>query len=208
MTGETAAEAATHEASLAVWAIPEAVAGGARFAVKAGAKSSAGCALAGCTIAIVDDAGATIATGRLGDTPWPGTDALHWCEIELTAPARLGGARLAARFDGAAAAEPHVGAETRFSITVVAPPAHRLTVRVAVGGAPLPEAYVRLGPHRAVTDAAGRAELMLAAGQYRLQVWKAGYDAPDLPLDIAADAFVEVAALPQPEDDPDARWTA
>src|SRR4029078_5000826 len=41
--------------SLAVWDIAPTVAAGERFAVKAGAKSSAGCALGGCRIQGVDD---------------------------------------------------------------------------------------------------------------------------------------------------------
>ena len=48
--------------------------------------------------------------------------------------------------------------------------------------------------------------MKLAAGRYQLQVWKAGYDAPSVALDIAADMAVNVEALPQPEPDPDAVW--
>jgi len=92
-------------------------------------------------------------------------------------------------------------------VTVVAAAAHTLTVTVASGDAPVEDAYVRLGPYRAVTDASGHAAVKLAAGRYELQVWKAGYDIPDTSLDIAGDAVISVEAQLQPEPDPDAHWT-
>ena len=204
----TAAETTLHEASLAVWAIPDAVAAGERFSVKVGAKSSAGCALAGCAIAVIDAAGAVVAAGRFGDQPWPGTDALFWTEIELAASTEPGTMRLAAQFDGAGTEAPHANAVAPFSVAVVARPEHTLTVKITSGGTPIEEAYVRLGPHRAMTNASGVAALKLAAGRYELQVWKAGYDTPVTPIDIAGDAAVEVAAIAQPDENPDARWTA
>jgi hypothetical protein len=201
------AEATTpHETSLAVWDTPATVVAGERFAVKVGAKSSAGCALAGGRIAVAGADG--IATGRLGDAPWPGTAALFFVEVERRAPVEPGPCQFSVRFDAAGLGEPHRGAQANFSTMVVAKPEHTLTVRVVAGEAPIETAQIRLGPYRATTDGDGVAEVKLAKGRYALVVWKAGYDTPSTPLDIAADARVQVEAIAQPEENPDARWTA
>jgi len=70
-----------HQTSLAVWAIPSPVVTGQPFAIKVGAKSTTGCNLAGTRVAVCDEAGAVLASGALGGAPWPGTAALHWCEL-------------------------------------------------------------------------------------------------------------------------------
>ena len=202
------ADTTLHETSLAVWDVPSAVAAGERFAVKVGVKSSAECALGGRAVEVLDESGAVSASGRLGDVPWPGTAALFWTEVELRAPLALGLATLAARFDAAELDPPHQSAWSSFSVAIVGRPEHSLIVTVAASGRPIEEACVRLGALRAMTDAAGRAEIKLAKGRYELSVWKTGFDTAAVPLVIDADALVEVEARPQPEDDPDAFWTA
>jgi hypothetical protein len=202
------AETTLHKTSLAAWDVPSAVTAGARFAVKVGAKSSAGCALSCCPVMVVDRAGAVVASGRLGEVPWPGSAALFWTELELLAPLALGLAAFTVRFDGPQVEQPHAGTWSEFSVSVVARPEHTLTVTVAANGAPIDEAYVRLGPLRAMTDAAGRAEIRLAKGRYELSVYKAGYDTAPVPLVIDADTAIAVEARAEPADDPDAFWTA
>ena len=195
-----------HEMSLAVWDIPTPAAG-ERFSVKAGAKSSAGCALGGCRIEVL--AGDTVvASGSLGEAPWPGTDALYWAEVELRAPPTPGAVTFSARLRAGDPGEPHREAASPFDVTVVAPPDHTLAVKVASGGVPIEEATIRLGPYRATTDESGRATIKLAAGRYNLIVWKAGYDTEPVPVTIDADASVVVEARALPQDDPDAVWTA
>jgi hypothetical protein len=196
-----------HETSLAVWDIPTAAAGES-FAVKIGAKSSAGCTMAGCWVEVLDGAGAMAASGRLGEAPWPGTDALSWTEIELSAPAEPGRAGFSVRFDAEQLDEPHRSAALAFNVPVVARPEHTVTVKVRANGAPIEQALVRLGPYRGITDAAGVAAVKAAKGQYELVVWKAGYDAPTMPLTVEADAAVQIEARTLPEDDPDSHWTA
>jgi hypothetical protein len=196
-----------HETSLAVWDIAPAVAAGERFSVKVGAKSSAGCALGGCRIEVLDG-DQVVASALLGDEPWPGTSALYWAEVELRAPPAPGMAGLSVRFDGHGLAEPHQHAAQPFSVSVVAPADHVLRVKVASGGMPIEEAYIRLGPHRATTDASGQATVRLAKGRYELVVWKAGYDVDALPLAVDADAAIDVEPRPLPQSDPDAVWTA
>jgi len=208
MTTDTLQRGTAHQTSLAVWDIPAAITAGERFAIKVGAKSSAGCALAGCRIEVLDGAGAVVGSGRLGAEPWPGTGALFWSEIALCAPPAPGIAPLEVRFAGAPPGEPHGGASSPFRIAVVAVPEHVLTVTVAADGGPVADAIVRAGPVRATTDAGGHARLHLAKGRHELAVWKAGYDAPVTPLTIDADATITIDARALPEDDPDAVWTA
>ncbi len=203
----TTAEAETlPETSLAVWDIPTATAGG-RFRIKIGAKSSAGCALAGGRIEVLDGDGAVLAEAALGGEPWPGTAALYWTEVELVAAEAPGAMSLTVRFHGGGL-EPHQSASAALRVSVVAKPEHVLTVTVASDGVPVEEAIVRLGAVRATTDRTGVATVELAKGQYELVVWKVGFDIAPVPLAIEADTAVAVAARALPEDNPDAIWTA
>jgi hypothetical protein len=196
-----------HTASLAVWDVPVAAPAGEIFSVKAGVKSSGGVPLGGRRVELCDNTGAVLAAGQLGDTPWPGSEALYWAEIALPAPDAPGTLTLTAHFDGHAS-EPHETASSGFSINVVACAEHTLTVTVAADGAPLPDALVRLGPYRAPTDASGTAKIRLAKGQYDLVVWKTGYEMTATPIAVEADAAVAVTTQPLPEENPDAVWTA
>lgn len=204
-TGATAE--AGRQTSLAAWDIPTAVAAGEHFSLKVGAKSSDGAPLGGGRIELRDGAGAVLASGVLGDAPWPGSEALYWAEIALPAPAEPGALTLTARFDGKVQ-EPHDPASSEFQVSVVARAEHTLTVTVAAEGTPLADALVRLGPYRAPTDAAGIARVQVATGQYDLVVWKTGYEMTTTPVAIEADAAIAVATEPIPEENPDAIWTA
>jgi hypothetical protein len=196
-----------HDTSLAVWDIAPAVTAGEILSVKVGAKSSGGCALNGRRIEVLDG-DAVVESGALGETPWPGSSALYWTEIEMRAPTRPGTATLAVRFDPTASDPSYRGATLQFDVSVVAKPEHTLTVKVTAAGEPIEEAYIRLGPYRAITDASGVAQVKMAKGRYELVVWKAGYDMPATPVTIEADAVVPVEAQVLPEDDPDSVWTA
>jgi carboxypeptidase family protein len=196
-----------HAASLAVWDVPVAAPAGETFSVKAGVKSSGGVPLDGGRIELRDGAGAVMASGVLGDTLWPGSEALYWTEIALPSPEAPGTLTLTAHFDGQAI-EPHETTSSEFSINVVARAEHTLTVTVEAQGAPLADAVVRLGPYRAPTDASGTAKVRLAKGQYDLVVWKTGYEMTATPIAVEADAAIAVATQPVPEESPDAVWTA
>jgi hypothetical protein len=194
--------------SLAVWDIPSPVVTGERFAIKVGAKSSTGITLGGTSVEICDAAGTPLAQGRLGEAPLPGTSALYWTDLELTAPA-VGMHAWSARFEPADLSLDHEGAAYRFDVVVVPPAEHRLIVRVIEreSAAPIADAQVRLGAYRAATDGSGRAEIPMPKGSYDLTVWKAGYEAPPTHVEVTADLTVEVAVLPLPEENPDAAWT-
>jgi hypothetical protein len=196
--------------SLAVWDIPSPVTPGERFTVKIGAKSAADCSLRGKAIAVCDEAGAVIACGALKATPWPGTAALYWTEVELTAPAQPGVARWSARFAADDVELPHQGTTTAFSTAVVGRPEHRLTVTLLESGTgvPLDDVQVSLGPYRAATGRSGRADMDVAKGSYQLSAWKVGYAASIRTVEIDADAAVRIEAVIVPEEHPDAIWTA
>ena len=161
--------AAPHEITLAVWEMPEAVAAGERFAVKVGAKSSAGCVLRGGRIEVRDAAGAVVASGCLGDAPWPGTErAVLDRGRRCRRRPRRDRSRSRRNSTPAELDPPHRGAASPFSVAVVERPEHTLTVKVIAKDdrVPIEDAQIRLGPYRATTDASGRAEVRIAKGRY------------------------------------------
>jgi hypothetical protein len=197
-----------HGTSLAVWAVPSPVVMGERFCIKVGAKSSAGCELSGKNILISDQSGTVIAEARLRDTPWPGTSALYWTEVDVPAPSEEGMFWCWVNFAAADIEAPHEGASSKFSVAIVRPPEYRLTVEVFEQDtkAPIPDAQVRLGAYRAATDPSGRAQLAMPGGTYDLTVWKVGYEAPGRTLDIREDLSIRIEAAIVPPENPDAAW--
>jgi hypothetical protein len=198
-----------HGTSLAVWDIPSPVVIGQPFTIKVGAKSAANSDLKALGIAVHDASGAVAARGRLRETPWPGTSALYWDEVELTAPTEEGLRTWSVQFAAEGLALPHDGTAAEFSAMVSRPPEHRLTVKVIEqkSKAPIEDVQIRLGPFRGRTDPAGIAEVMMPKGTYDLHVWKAAYEAPGRPIEIKGDLSIEVEAVFVPEEDPDNAWT-
>jgi hypothetical protein len=194
--------------SLAVWAIPSPVVMGERFAIKVGAKSSAGVALTGGVVGVCDESGAVVAHGCLGEAPLPGTSALFWTDIELLAPVTEGTYAWSVTFEPQELELPHEGASTTFSASIVGPPEHRLTIKVIEKdtAAPIADAQVRLGAFRAATNRSGLAEVDMPKGIYALNIWKVGYEAPARTVELDDNVFVEVEVVLLPEENPDAAW--
>jgi hypothetical protein len=194
--------------SLAVWGIPSPVVTGETFPIKVGAKSAASCNLAARAIEVRDEGGAVMGRGTLGGEPWPETAGLYWTELQLPAPAKAGMFSWTVQFDAAGLILPHDNAASRFSIAIVDPPEHCLTVKVIERetAAPVADAKVRLGAYRSATGPSGLAEILLPKGVYDLTVWRAGYDAAPHAVTIDADATVEVMVTAVPEDNPDSAW--
>ncbi len=63
------------------------VVAGETFSIKVGAKSASGRALAGVSRSATRS-GAVVASGTLGEAPWPETEALYWTALDVPAPAR------------------------------------------------------------------------------------------------------------------------
>jgi len=184
-----------------VWSVPSPVRMADRFTIMVGAKSSGGCDLSGARIEVHDDADAKVGDGILGDTPWPGTDALYWTEIAVAAPSRDGTLCWNVEFAAADLALPHLGASVEFSFTSVKPPEHSVTVHVTehATAAPVEAAQIALGPYRTETDQAGSARIDVPNGTYDLAVWKAGFEACSKAVEVTADVSVrfELTRLPE-----------
>jgi len=196
----------TDTISLAVWDMPMPVVAGKKFPIKIGTKSASGRALAG-RIEVIDSSGTVVATGMLGDAPWPETEALYWTALDVPAPAQPF-AEYAVRFMPDPSEPAYDALATRFSIAATAKPEHKLTVKVTeqATAAALGGVEIRFGSFRARTDAAGRAELRVCKGEYQLQLFRTAHIAPSKPITIKGDASVELTMLHVPEDHPDARW--
>jgi hypothetical protein len=191
-----------HRTSLAVWAVPSPVRMGDRFAITVGAKSAGACTLRGAKVEIRDDTGAVTGAGLLGETPWPGTDALYWTEITLHSPHREGRLCWSAAFAATGLALPHVGSSAEFSFAAVRPPEHRVAVTVteSCASTPVEETQVALGPYRAATGTTGTAHIDVPAGTYDLAVWKSGFEAASRTVEIAGDASIAFELIRLPEE--------
>ncbi len=197
-----------HATSLAVWGNPSPVVMGHPFTIKVGAKSSGACELQGAQVEIQDETGARIGVGILGKTPLMKTGALYWTEVDLAAPMKEGVVSWSARFAPGPLKIPHEGSSAEFSFVAVRPPEHSVTVKVVERdtGAPIANAHVRVGAHRASTDESGLATLKTASGRYDVIAWKGGYQSPSLTVAVTRDVGVQIEAVAIPKEDPDARW--
>jgi hypothetical protein len=143
--------------------------------VKVGVKCAAECATRAAHVEIRDASGRSLASGPVGATPLSGTAALHYAELELTAPAVPGLETWEARVPAVVAApdQPaHAAASAHFQVRAVPAPDCVLTVVAVDAGSrvPVPGAKVVVHPYRAVTNAAGVAEIRVPKGAYRLFV--------------------------------------
>jgi len=168
-----------HATSIAVWDVPSPVLLDARFAVKVGVKCHAECKLTGNKYEIYDQQGAELATGTLGDVPWPGTASLYWADIELRAPRKEGYYVWRVRFPKPGLGVPHEEASDNFGFTTARSPEHVVTVEVTdkLTKAPIRNAEVVLQPrggsaYRHRTDECGVAKVGVPEGEYQLWVSK------------------------------------
>jgi hypothetical protein len=193
-----------HAIHVAAWGLPASVGAGDHFTVTVGAKSSAEYPLNGMTLEVSDEQGTLLGIGKLGDSPWPGTSALYWTEIEMTAPAAEGLASYSARFAGDMAV-PHEIGSAQFTVVAIRNPEHAVTVRLVEKdtGAPLADAQVRLGAYAGVTDAAGVARVDVPKGTYAVSAWKPNYlTTSDIVIDVDDDVSVQLEGEEILRDDP------
>lgn len=197
-----------HTTSLAVWSIPDSASIGERFKVTVGAKSSAGHDLGGHAIEVCDAGGNVAGRGVLGPDPWQDTSGLYWAEVEFAAPSEAGISAWSARFGTEGIGLPHTASATAFTVPIVPPAQCCLVVEIVnkVTSTPIVDAIVRAGAFRGTSDAMGRAELKVAKGAYEIVVWKTGFDAPDVEIEITQDVQCRIEAVPVPEEDPDGHW--
>jgi hypothetical protein len=192
-----------HSTSMAVWDILSPIALHDKFTIKVGVKCSAECSLAGREIRIYGQRGKKVASAVLGGSPWPGTRALYWVEVELEAPPVEGYYRWRVRFPEPDLELPHEGSSSRFAFTTARPPQHVVTVRVSDKRTkrPLRNALVRLRssgtPYKGRTDDGGEARVRVPAGQYTVYASKGGdYETFQTTLEIHDDTSIRAELVP------------
>jgi hypothetical protein len=194
-----------HLTSIAVWDVPSPVAFHDKFTMKVGVKCSAGCSLAGHKIEIYNQGAEKVATATLGDTPWPGTSALYWAELQIEAPSLEGYHVWTARFPRPDLELPHEEASYSFGLATGRAPEHLITVEVIEqdGGGPIGKAQVVLRPqsgyaYRALTDESGAARVGVPTGQYTVLVSKGiEYVAFETTVEAGDDTTVRVELVPE-----------
>lgn len=190
--------------SLAVWDIPATAVVGEPFRIKVGVKSSRACALKGAEVEVLDDNGVRKDLGRLGDSPWAGTTALYWAEIEVAGPDKDGSACWSARFPPTVSGLAHGQGLAQFSFVAVKPPDHKLTIMVfdKETAAPIENARLRVGCFRIATDASGLAELRVADGHYEVTAWMTSHELPPTTIEVTEDMMLRLEAAALPDEDP------
>jgi hypothetical protein len=161
-----------HPIGLTLWDTPDAVQAGRDFTFRLGVKCPCGCGSAHWPFVVQDQTGAQVATGTVGDTPWPGTDALCHAQVTLTAPTTPGVQDWTITGLPPDHAMPHIARAMPLRVTVTPAADATLTVIAvdAATGAPVDRAKVVAHPFRAFTDATGRATLHLPRGTYTVFV--------------------------------------
>jgi hypothetical protein len=199
-----------HETSLAVWDVPSPIVRGASFEIKAGAKCSASCGLAGKVIEIRDEQGTLVGSSTLNEATLPGTTALYFTALSLRAPDELALHAWTASFAPPELKLPHGGTTSRFSFVTVVEPEHSVSVKVVnrETKAPIAGAQIRIGVYRAVTDNTGAATVSVPKGAFPLVVTRPGYQMPERRIKVAKDVRIRIAAEKLPPEDPFALWTA
>ena len=196
-----------HAMSVNVWGLPSAIAAGERFAVKVGIKCSAGCKLTGGALRIFDHDGAQVGSASLLDDIWPGTTGLYFSEIDGQAPPNAGDYEWEVHTPASERGVPHAAGSCRFTVKVVSPPDHEVTV-AAVDSAtqtPINGAHVLLHPYRTSTDETGIAKVKVTSGRYKLFVSGFNYIPYAGNIDVAGDVTVRVELAVEPEGQEDYR---
>lgn len=161
-----------HSTRVVVWDTPSAIECGETFSVKLGVKCSSQCRPDGWALEVRDHDGDKQAAATLSDEPWPGTDALYFAEMDLTAPDTEGRYTWEAKAPATDLDVPHTECIVSFGVTVVAAPECLLTVEAVdlESQTPVKGAKVVVHPFRAFTDDRGVAEVRIPKGAYRLFV--------------------------------------
>ena len=161
-----------HSTRVVVWDVPSTIESGETFSVKLGVNCSSECRPDGWTVEVRDQDGERRATVTFGGEPWPGTSALYYAEVELSAPDTDGLHTWEARALADGLHLPHAEAVASFGVRVVPAPECLLMV-VAVdmeSQTPVQGAKVVVHPYKTFTDERGVAEVRIPKGEYRLFV--------------------------------------
>jgi hypothetical protein len=196
-----------HAASVNVWGVPSAIPVGEPFSFKAGIKCSAGCKLAGREVCVFNHEGARVAVGHLRDDPWPDTSALYFVELQAKAPRETGDYLWRVETPKSDAGLPHAAGAAVFTVKVVAPADHEVTIEAfdTEKQAPIKGAHVLLHPYRALTDDNGVAKIRVAKGTYKLFVSGFNYIAYETIIDVESNSTIRAELAVEPEGQEDYR---
>ena len=161
-----------HSTRVVVWGVPSTIESGETFSVKLGVNCSSECRPDGWTVEVRDQDGERRATVTFGGEPWPGTSALYYAEVELSAPDTDGLHTWEAKALADDLHLPHAEAVAPFGVRVVPAPECLLMV-VAIdmeSQTPVQGAKVVVHPYKTFTDERGVAEVRIPKGEYRLFV--------------------------------------
>lgn len=168
----TAENELTRSIHVVVWDVPPAIECGEKFSIKVGIKCSAECRPDDCTMQINDHEGTQLAASTISGAAWPGSSALYFAELELTAPDTTGPYRWEATVTVIEQETLHKKCAAGFNLRVVAAPECVINVQAIdrENQTPVQGAKVVVYPYHTFTDAHGMAEVRVPKGEYRLFV--------------------------------------
>lgn len=197
---------APHPVYLSVWDVPYALDAGKSATIKVGVKCGAGCDMGGCDVAVLNETGDEVASGKAGVEPWPGTESLHVAEVELAAPQKDGEYSWQVIRISTGDAIDHDESRFAFKLRVMPKPQVTVTIETVAEktGEPISGANVVMHPYRARTDASGTARLRAAKGDYTIVVSKAKFDPMSASIALNEDFRSKVELVgEEPEFNPD-----
>ncbi|MCU4652690.1 hypothetical protein N8I71_07595 [Roseibacterium sp. SDUM158016] len=189
-------EVRAHAIAPIVWNVPSAISAGEMFRFHVGLRCSSACVSENWGFVVEDADGQELHSGVMGSTPAPGTDALHFAEVELRAPDHDGRYVWRVRPVDPGLDLPHAPAAADLHLNVVRKPDHVIRVLAldALSREPVARAKVVAHPFRTMTDAEGRAEIAVPAGAYTVFVSGHQYFAFRQTADLAQQGDVEIVA--------------
>lgn len=202
-SAKVALEVKPHAITISSWGLASALTSGAQARMHIGVRCSCGCSMAGRQVTVHDESGTQIATATLGDELWPRTEALYFAEIEFPVTGEPALSQWQLRFAGAGLEPAHADGAQNFSVRIVPPAEHVVTIE-AIDRAlqtPLAGAMVTMHPFRGTTDARGMAQLRVPKGTYRLFVsarrYVSNHTQIDVEGDVATQAQLDVEIRPE-----------
>ncbi len=161
-----------HRTHVVVWDAPSTIECGEGFSIKFGVKCSSECRPHGWTLEVRDHDRKKLAGATPSDDAWPGTTALYYTEVDLTAPDTEGLYAWDAKATATDLDVPHEEGRASFGVRVVPTPECVLTVEAIdmERQTPVKGAKVVVHPYRAFTDEGGVAEVRVPKGAYRIFV--------------------------------------
>jgi hypothetical protein len=189
-------EVGAHVVRPSVWNLPPAITAGDRVRFTVGLACATGCSAADWAFVIEDAEGSVLHHGVTGPETLPGTEGLHGADIELAAPDQAGRHVWRVRPVDPGHGIAHAPIAGEIHLNVVRRPDRMIRVNVvdAVSGEPVPRARVVAHPFRAVTDDAGRAEIPVPSGSYRVFVSGHQYFPFQSEVDLQVEVDIEIVA--------------